>query len=73
VDSGNTVVVIEHNLDVIAATDWLIDVGPEGGHGGGKIVVQGPPETIAGTKKSFTGQFLKEMVGTVRAAAPSDS
>jgi len=69
VDSGNTVVVIEHNLDVIAASDWIIDIGPEGGNGGGEIVVQGPPEEVARSKKSFTGHFLQEMVGTRRLKA----
>ena len=69
VDSGNTVVVIEHNLDVIAAADWIIDIGPEGGHGGGEIVVQGPPEEVASNAKSFTGAFLQEMVGTRRVKA----
>jgi excinuclease ABC subunit A len=69
VDSGNTVVVIEHNLDVIAAADWIIDIGPEGGNGGGEIVVQGPPEDVASNTKSFTGTFLQEMVGTRRVKA----
>ena len=69
VDSGNTVVVIEHNLDVIAAADWIIDIGPEGGHGGGEIVVQGPPEEVASNAKSFTGTFLQEMVGARRVKA----
>jgi len=63
-------VVIEHNLDVVAAADWLIDLGPEGGNGGGEIVAQGPPEEVARTNESFTGQFLKDMIGTVRAKGP---
>ena len=58
VDQGNTVLVIEHNLDVIKTADWLIDIGPEGGDGGGRIVAEGPPEVIAATKESHTGRFL---------------
>ena len=57
---GNTVVVIEHNLEVIKTADWIIDLGPEGGIGGGKIVAQGTPETISKNKKSFTGLFLEK-------------
>ena len=60
VDKGNTVVVIEHNLDVIKVADYVIDLGPEGGRGGGEIVATGTPEQIAKNKKSITGQFLKE-------------
>ena len=59
VDQGNTVLVIEHNLDVIKCADWIIDLGPEGGEGGGTIVEQGPPEKIIANGKSFTGQYLK--------------
>lgn len=59
VDTGNTVVVIEHNLDVIKCADYLIDLGPEGGDGGGSIVVTGTPETVAACEKSYTGQYLK--------------
>jgi excinuclease ABC subunit A len=62
VDSGNTVVVIEHNLDVIKTADWIIDLGPEGGNGGGRVVAQGSPESVAKIKKSYTGRFLKEML-----------
>ena len=62
VDAGNTVVVIEHNLDVIKTADWIIDLGPEGGDLGGEIVVQGTPEVIAQTKSSYTGQFLKKIL-----------
>ncbi len=61
-DGGNTVVVIEHNLDVIKTCDWIIDLGPEGGAGGGKIIVTGPPEKIANTKNSMTGKFLKKLL-----------
>ena len=62
VDGGNTVVVIEHNLDVIKTADWIIDLGPEGGKGGGRIVGQGPPEKVATVKESYTGRFLKELI-----------
>ena len=62
-DSGNTVVVIEHNLEVIKTADWIVDLGPEGGDGGGKIVATGTPEDVARVKESYTGQFLKEMLG----------
>ena len=57
-DGGNTVVVIEHNLDVIKTADWVIDLGPEGGNRGGKIIATGTPEQVAKVKESFTGQFL---------------
>jgi excinuclease ABC subunit A len=63
VDMGNTVVVIEHNLDVIKCADWIIDLGPEGGEEGGKLVAEGSPEEIAKVKNSYTGQFLKETLG----------
>ena len=56
----NTVVVIEHNLDVIKNADWIIDLGPEGGDRGGEIVAEGPPKEIAKSKRSYTGQVLKE-------------
>jgi excinuclease ABC subunit A len=62
VDQGNTVVVIEHNLDVIKTADWIIDIGPEGGDNGGKIIGQGTPEKIATLKSSYTGQFLKNVL-----------
>ncbi len=61
-DNGNTVVVIEHNLDVIKQADWIIDLGPEGGDGGGDIVAAGTPEDVAKVAKSYTGQFLKDML-----------
>ena len=60
VDKGNTVVVIEHNLDVIRSSDWIIDLGPEGGSGGGNIVAEGTPDNVSREKKSYTGQFLKK-------------
>jgi excinuclease ABC subunit A len=63
VDQGNTVLVIEHNLDVIKTADWLIDLGPEGGSGGGTVLVEGTPEKVAATKKSYTGQFLRPLLG----------
>nr|WP_063571084.1 excinuclease ABC subunit UvrA [Luteibacter rhizovicinus] len=69
VEHGNTVVVIEHNLDVIKTADWLIDLGPEGGSGGGRILVSGTPETVAATKESHTGRFLKSHLAPVAAAA----
>jgi excinuclease ABC subunit A len=62
VDQGNTVVVIEHNLDVIKTSDRLIDLGPEGGEEGGKLVAQGTPEQVAATDGSHTGRFLAEIV-----------
>jgi len=61
-DHGNTVVVIEHNLDVIKTADWVIDLGPEGGDGGGQVIATGSPEKVASTKGSFTGEFLKPLV-----------
>jgi excinuclease ABC subunit A len=62
VDNGNTVIVIEHNLDVIKTADWIIDMGPEGGSGGGTVIVTGSPEKVAATEKSYTGQFLKPLL-----------
>ena len=62
VDTGNSVVVIEHNLEVIKTADWIIDLGPEGGDGGGEIVAQGTPEDVAKEKRSYTGQFLKPVL-----------
>jgi excinuclease ABC subunit A len=59
---GNTLVVIEHNLDVIKTADWVIDLGPEGGEGGGRIVVEGPPEVIAACEQSHTGGYLKRLL-----------
>ncbi len=62
VETGNTVVVIEHNLEVIKTADWIIDLGPEGGDGGGEIVAQGTPEDIVKAKRSYTGEFLKPVL-----------
>jgi excinuclease ABC subunit A len=64
VSLGNTVLIIEHHLDVIKQADWVIDLGPEGGEGGGRIVAQGPPELVARTKKSYTGQALARVLGS---------
>jgi excinuclease ABC subunit A len=60
VERGNTVLVIEHNMDVIKSADHIIDMGPEGGEGGGNVIVTGTPEQVAKSKKSLTGQFLKK-------------
>ena len=77
VDQGNTVVVIEHNLEVIKTADWIIDMGPEGGDGGGRIVAQGTPEDIAQSKESHTGRFLREVLARrplkVAAAEPESA
>lgn len=61
-DEGNTIIVIEHNLDVIKTADWVIDLGPEGGSGGGRVIAKGTPETVAKTKGSFTGEYLKALL-----------
>ena len=60
--NGNTIVVIEHNLDVIKTADWIVDLGPEGGDGGGRILVAGTPEQVAKCKSSHTGRFLRPML-----------
>jgi len=62
VDKGNTVIVIEHNLDVIKTSDWVVDMGPEGGSGGGLVIAEGTPEDVAEIKESYTGQFLKQVL-----------
>jgi len=62
VESGNTVIVIEHNLDVIKTADWVIDLGPDGGSGGGTVVATGTPEQVARCEASYTGQFLKKIL-----------
>jgi excinuclease ABC subunit A len=83
VDAGNTVLVIEHNLDVIKTADWIIDLGPEGGELGGRVIAEGTPEQVAGTAGSYTGQFLRKIVrpaavraetrdGEVRERGPRD-
>ena len=63
VDQGNTIVVIEHNLDVIKTADWVIDLGPEGGEAGGRVIAAGPPEVVAREGRSATGQFLAGSLG----------
>ena len=60
VDNGDTVIVIEHNLDVIKVADYIVDLGPDGGDGGGTIVAQGTPEQVSKVKESYTGQYLKK-------------
>ncbi len=65
-DKGNTVVVIEHNLDVIKTADWIVDLGPEGGDGGGEVIATGTPEAVADTKASFTGQYLQPLLNGAR-------
>ena len=69
VETGNTVVVIEHNLEVIKTADWMIDLGPEGGDGGGEIVAQGTPEDVVKVKRSYTGQFLAPVLARKEARA----
>ena len=69
VDTGNSVVVIEHNLDVIKSADWIVDMGPEGGAGGGRVLVEGTPETVAETEGSHTGRFLAEILPQAALAA----
>lgn len=61
-DKGNTVIVIEHNLDIIKSADWIIDMGPEGGAGGGMVIAEGTPEDVSKVEESFTGQFLKPLL-----------
>jgi excinuclease ABC subunit A len=71
-DNGNTIVVIEHNLDVIKTADWVIDLGPEGGEGGGEIIASGTPEQVAKIKRSYTGQFLKKYLRAPPQNKPSN-
>ena len=59
-DEGNTIIIIEHNLDVIKTADWIIDLGPEGGDKGGEVIAQGTPEEVAKSKSSFTGKYLSK-------------
>ena len=67
VDKGNTVIVIEHNLDVIKTSDWIVDMGPEGGAAGGTVIAEGTPEDVAAVAESYTGQFLADTLGLPRA------
>ncbi|MDE2753255.1 MAG: excinuclease ABC subunit A, partial [Gemmatimonadota bacterium] len=66
VDRGNTVVVIEHNLHVVKTADWIVDLGPEGGEAGGRIVVEGTPERVAEEPASYTGEYLAPLLGLAR-------
>jgi excinuclease ABC subunit A len=68
VDLGNTVVIIEHNLDVIKSADWIIDLGPDGGENGGRIIATGTPEQLIKSRKSFTAEALRKVMSKVRAA-----
>jgi excinuclease ABC subunit A len=69
VDTGNTVLVIEHNLDVIKQADWIVDLGPEGGEAGGEVIATGTPEQVAEVEDSATGQYLRQVLRRVQAAA----
>jgi excinuclease ABC subunit A len=77
VDQGNTVIVIEHNLEVIKTADWILDLGPEGGDAGGRVIAVGTPDEIAATPESYTGQYLKKVFdrgrsGKTRGAAAAE-
>ena len=69
VDAGNTVLVIEHNLDVIKQADWIVDLGPEGGEAGGEVIATGTPEEVAAVEGSYTGQFLRQLLPAAAVAA----
>ena len=69
VDDGNTVLVIEHNLDVIKQADWLVDLGPEGGEAGGELIADGSPEDVAAVEESFTGEYLRRILAAREVAA----
>ena len=62
-DAGNTVIVVEHNVDVVRECDWIVDIGPEGGAAGGQVVAEGTPEAVAGVRTSHTGKFLRGALG----------
>ena len=66
VDAGNSVIVIEHNLDVVKCADWIIDLGPEGGYNGGKVIAEGTPEHIAKSPKSYTGKYINKHMNKLR-------
>ena len=68
-DAGNTVLVIEHNLDVIKQADWIVDLGPEGGEAGGEVIATGTPERVAEVEESYTGAFLRELLPSATPAA----
>jgi len=68
VDAGHTVVVIEHNLDVVKVADWVIDLGPEGGAAGGRVIAEGTPETVANTAESYTGALLHHVIFSVHSS-----
>jgi excinuclease ABC subunit A len=70
VERGNTVLIIEHNMDVIKVADWIIDMGPEGGDNGGRVICEGTPEYVATVEKSYTGRFLKKQLDWEKAANP---
>ena len=69
VDAGNTVLVVEHHLDVIKCADWILDLGPEGGEAGGELVAEGPPAAVAQVSGSYTGKYLREVLARHAAAA----
>ncbi len=71
VEAGNTVLVIEHNLDVIKSANWVIDLGPEGGAGGGQLLATGTPEEVAEVKESHTGRYLKHVLNEVASSIPA--
>jgi excinuclease ABC subunit A len=73
VSTGNTVIVIEHNLDVVKTADWLIDLGPEGGDQGGSVVAEGPPEAVAANQASYTGRFLEEVLSVLPVGASASA
>jgi excinuclease ABC subunit A len=69
-DEGNTILVIEHNLDVIKTADWIVDMGPEGGDGGGRVIAVGTPEQVAAHRSSYTGRYLQAALQRMHPASP---